>query len=158
MDNRNNIIFNGELSKISKNILAKEIFKITLIASTIPFILISALIIIFSLSLGYIYLIFLFMPIVLYIGCLLTPFISLESTREVSIQAEVIYIKYGKYEAIRNISDIKTIIDFGQGFYFKFKFPHKCIYCFCQKDLIVSGSIEEFENIFKNKIVRKIKN
>ena len=52
---------------------------------------------------------------------------------------------------------IKEIIDWG-GWY-EFKFYGRCGSWFfiCQKNLIVEGTIEEFEELFKDKIVRKYK-
>ena len=37
----------------------------------------------------------------------------------------------------------------------KFYPAYKCIYCFCQKNLIVDGSIKDFEEYFKDKLVKK---
>ena len=36
----------------------------------------------------------------------------------------------------------------------KFYIPEQCINCVCQKDLIVEGTIEQFEEMFKDKIVQ----
>ena len=34
-------------------------------------------------------------------------------------------------------------------------FPSQWSNCICQKDLIIEGTIEEFEKLFEDKIVRK---
>ena len=50
---------------------------------------------------------------------------------------------------------IKRVEDHGEWYYFVFCFGHISFSFICQKDLIVEGSIEEFEKIFKDLIVRK---
>lgn len=53
------------------------------------------------------------------------------------------------------ISKIKKVIDYGK-FYYLFLYrldPSKGIVC--QKDLLINGTIEEFEKIFEGKILRK---
>ncbi len=58
---------------------------------------------------------------------------------------------------IINIQDIKEIWDMGSFYAVIFYFPNRDRRFICQKDLIVEGTIEEFEQLFKNKIIRKIK-
>lgn len=152
--NNKYIKFKGELSKNCKKILSNNIFKVSLIAPLIPIFIMSIFVILLAIYLNVYYLLLLILPLILYIGCLLTPYLTLESTREVIIQDNIIYIKYGKYEASRDINDVKIILDYDNGYYFKFYFPYKFIYCFCQKDLLVEGSIEEFEKLFGDKIVK----
>ena len=55
----------------------------------------------------------------------------------------------------KTINDVKKVIDFGDGYLI-------CFSCFeitnawlCQKDLLVQGSIDDFERLFEGKIVRK---
>ena len=55
----------------------------------------------------------------------------------------------------RHFDDIVCVNDFGEHYKIEFKFPHKSIYFLCQKDLIVQGTLEEFEELFKDKIVHK---
>ena len=57
----------------------------------------------------------------------------------------------------RCLETVKNVIDFGDWYVFNFYFPHKIRYFVCQKDLLVEGSIEEFEKIFEGKIIRKVK-
>lgn len=52
------------------------------------------------------------------------------------------------------ISSIKKIYDYGDWYYIRFKFDPSN-YLVCQKDLIVKGTIGEFEKIFKDKIIKK---
>lgn len=53
------------------------------------------------------------------------------------------------------IEDIKKIIDYGDFYRIVFYFPNLNARFICQKDLITQGSIEEFEERFSDKIIRK---
>lgn len=51
-------------------------------------------------------------------------------------------------------ADIKKVIDLGDAYDIAFYFPKRNNSYIFQKDLIVQGSIEEFEKIFNEKLVR----
>ena len=55
----------------------------------------------------------------------------------------------------KSIQDIKEIRDMGNFYAIIFYFPNMDRRFICQKDLLVEGTIEEFEELFKDKIVRK---
>lgn|GEM_PF-2504130 len=66
---------------------------------------------------------------------------------------------------LKTISDVRKVIDYGEwyeivfygrknGYYADEK---NLLYCICQKDLIVTGTIEDFEKLFEGKIIRKHK-
>ncbi len=51
-----------------------------------------------------------------------------------------------------SLDDVLEVIDMGT--WYKFKFNLKVnVFTICQKDLIVEGTLEEFEEIFKDKLV-----
>lgn len=77
--------------------------------------------------------------------------------KEISIDDDSIYIVGDAFNHHRATNDIKKIIDTGDCYRIIFTFPNKSVYCLCQKDLIVEGSIEEFEERFADYIVRKTK-
>ena len=52
------------------------------------------------------------------------------------------------------IQDVKKILDYGEFYAIIFYFPNADRRFICQKDYIVQGTIEEFEQLFKGKIVR----
>jgi len=66
--------------------------------------------------------------------------------------------KTGRHELVVLISDIEEVHDAGEYYYFKANSSataHRQIYWFtCQKDLLIEGSIEEFEKVFEGKIVK----
>ena len=55
----------------------------------------------------------------------------------------------------KELDEIKEIIDWGSWYEFKFYGLYGSMFFICQKDLIVEGSIEKFEKLFEDKIVRK---
>ena len=55
------------------------------------------------------------------------------------------------------LTDVKRIVDRGHSYDIIFNFPKRNNSFICQKDLITQGSIEEFEQLFKDKIIRMIK-
>lgn len=54
-----------------------------------------------------------------------------------------------------SLSKIKKIIDAGDWYEIIFKHGNICNSWVCQKDLIVEGTIDEFEQLFHDKIVRQ---
>lgn len=73
------------------------------------------------------------------------------------IEQGEIYGEYNKGAATRSPDDVKKVIDKGDFYDILFYFPNRWTNCICQKDLIVEGTIEEFEKLFEDKIVRKYK-
>ena len=57
----------------------------------------------------------------------------------------------------RPLDKVKIIKDEGEFYYFLFKFPLKLEGFLCQKSLIKGGTIEEFEELFKDKIIKRNK-
>lgn len=51
--------------------------------------------------------------------------------------------------------EVKKLVDYGKYYYILYGGVNRAI--ICQKDLLVEGTLEEFENIFAGKIVRKLK-
>lgn len=56
---------------------------------------------------------------------------------------------------IRNLNQVKKVVDFGDWYKIFFTWSYKSQRFVCQKDLLVFGSIEQFEKLFEGKIVRK---
>ena len=56
---------------------------------------------------------------------------------------------------VKNFSKIKSVIDYGICFCIIFKYGDITNAWVCEKRLIAKGSIEEFEKIFENKIIKK---
>ncbi len=75
----------------------------------------------------------------------------------ITIEDGYIEVKNESESTWRNLDYVKNIIDCGGWYIFTFYFPHKARWFICQKNLIVDGTIEEFEELFEDKIVRKFK-
>lgn len=76
----------------------------------------------------------------------------------IKIEEEKISGNYKNGYRMRNVGDVKKVVDYGVFYDIIFYFPNKWGNCVCQKDLIVKGTLEDFEKLFEGKIVRKIKN
>lgn len=149
------IEFKGEISKRSKKILLKKqmgysVFAMMMfLAITVPPIVLLAVYI----NLFYIY--FLFLIVFGGLALLLNPLYSVNPPSQVEIEDGVIYITCGYGVKSRDLIDVKKVIDYGECYYIAFHSAHLHLSCICQKDLIVQGTIEEFEELFKLYIVRK---
>ena len=53
---------------------------------------------------------------------------------------------------VRYFEDVKTVRDFGEFYEFVFRFGKISTHFICQKDLLVKGTLEEFEALFDGKI------
>ena len=73
----------------------------------------------------------------------------------IDIKEKEIFGEYRKGAGSRSLDDVKKIIDMGEFYDIIFYFPNQWSNCICQKDLIVAGTLEEFEKLFEDKIVRK---
>ena len=80
--------------------------------------------------------------------------VDIRPTR-IAIDPKEILGEYRKGVAIRSINDVKKVIDMGEFYDIVFYSPNQWTNCICQKDLIIEGTIEEFEEMFKDKIERK---
>lgn len=69
----------------------------------------------------------------------------------------VISIHQDNLKSVKPISKIKKVIDYGNYYLLNFNKWDKSNSIVCQKDLISKGSIPEFEQIFKCKIICKHK-
>jgi hypothetical protein len=81
--------------------------------------------------------------------------IEANTPSRVKIDGSLIELEGKVLYARRDVSDVKVVYDEGSLYRIVFYLGYKCIGAICQKDLIVEGSIEEFEDIFKDKIRKK---
>ncbi len=73
----------------------------------------------------------------------------------ITIDGEEIQIESRANCRICNIEEVQKVLDYGSFFDIKIYSPTRIFNCICQKDLIVEGTIEEFEKLFEDKIVLK---
>ena len=62
-----------------------------------------------------------------------------------------VVFKSKERESFSMIDEIPYVYDYGE----YYQIWDRCLLYFCQKDLLVQGTIEEFEKIFEGKIIRK---
>ena len=80
----------------------------------------------------------------------INPFYSKEFPKEIEIIDDVIYIttRFATYS--RDVAAVKKVYDIGDAYYFSFYLPKTSV-CLCQKDLLVEGTLEDFEQIIQSK-------
>ncbi len=69
-------------------------------------------------------------------------------------EIEIIRIRTNE-TTCRTFDDINKILDYGDYYRIVFYVLSKKVLCICEKSLIKQGTIEEFEELFKDYIVRK---
>ncbi len=77
--------------------------------------------------------------------------------KSITIENDTIKMKSNTQEDVRDLDMVKSVKDYGEWYVFKFFLSYKSGYFICQKDLLVEGTIEEFEKLFEGKIIRKHK-
>jgi len=153
------IKFQGELSQECKKWFLKREFKAYLIVTCILSLIFAVINIIIALLWDLIALLFLILPIycIVVLGAIFRKYVIKRVPSVITIDDGYIEGKNEQEEAYSNLDYVKRIIDFGAWYCFEFYFPHKIRWFICQKDLLVEGTIEEFEQLFEGKIIRKYK-
>lgn len=157
----NIIEFKGELSEESKQFLLRRRTTIQVIVGILISLLGSACTIAVALVYDIIILIFLVcFAVIAILSCLPYKKAAYKvMPKSISIEDNALSLENdSNHNELREINNVKKIIDMGKWYYIIFYFPHKNIYFLCQKDLLTTGSLEEFEKLFEGKIVRKNKN
>ena len=154
------IEFKGEISNECKKFLQKKFTQGLRLGLLISIIIFSTLITIIALFYEKIIFLFLLVQIPLFI--LLYPFPNSVPVR-IEIGEDYLAVecknKDGKKDgSVRDIVDVKQVIDMGDWYYITFYFPHKTIDFACQKDLITQGTLEEFEALFEDRLIRQTDN
>lgn len=73
----------------------------------------------------------------------------------IDLEENMIVHQCEKMERFHNLDSVNRVFDYGDWYYFKFDYANRDMYFVCQKNLISQGTIEEFEELFKDKIERK---
>ncbi len=147
------IEFTGELTGKSKRCVIRNMRRGLFIASTVVFLLFGIPTVVFAMA--YNYLLFLFL---IPLGILfLNPFCQSDNMKkpfrvkitiendEVIYEHESVYNSYG-------INEVEEVVEYDEYYHILFNNFNKNYVC--QKDLLTSGTIEEFEALFEGKITR----
>lgn len=73
---------------------------------------------------------------------------------EIEIMNEVIYASALNRNESKDFVDVKKVVDMGDWYKFYFYFPHKSNIFICEKKSLVEGTLEEFEELFKDRLVK----
>lgn len=74
--------------------------------------------------------------------------------KKIAIVGESVYCTADTYSESKYVEDVKCVKDHGSFYELVYPFGKISEKYICQKDLLTVGSIEDFENLFKDKIVR----
>ena len=148
--------FVGGLSAENKIFLLKRQIKLNVIMGILFSFVLSVPIVLLAIYYYKLILLFLMIPFLILIMCIINPFYSKEFPKEIAIVDNIIYIttihtpnKLATYS--RDVVDVKKVYDIGNAYYISFYLP-KTPVCLCQKDLLVYGTLEGFEQLFQGKI------
>ena len=152
------VIFKGYINKYTLKYIHRKMIRIGWMSIFVEFIIFGVP----SIVTGVMFKEFLF---ALWVFIILMPitFLIVWSTKDgqlpylVRIEESEIYAEVGRGAGTRTLADVKKVLDYGEFYDIIFYFPNKVLNCICQKDLIVEGTIEEFEKLFEDKIMRKYK-
>ncbi len=158
------IEFKGELTERCKKVFLKRHYKILFILCILACIIITTPLVIigyYAENYGYVFYTF----AIIGIFCIMLNMIPKLNPQEkgflkelphhITIENDIISKESLVRYVERDIQNVKSVIDEGDWYLITFYFPYKLAECICQKDLLVQGSIEEFEEIFQGLIVRK---
>lgn len=150
------IEFEGKVSKRIQYFLLRRLLCGVVFANMICFFIFGIPAIMFAIYEG----IFIFLLIICsaFVASILLGFtiISYHIPYHIIIEDELIIGKYKETERSGETLNVKKVIDYGDFYDIVFCVP-RWRNCVCQKDLITQGTIEEFEQLFEDKIVRKVK-
>lgn len=154
------IVFNGELSENNKKFLNRKMKNVSIISTCII-----SIILVIPITLAVVFddtiwaIAYIIIPALILFSVVPIPKKKWDTIcpTEISINDETVIIHGETFHQEREISQLKRIIDFGDCYKMEFVFPHKSFSCLCQKNLIVKGTLEEFEERFADIIVRKAK-
>jgi len=156
------IRFEGELSGESKNFLMRTLFKMHLVAGIINLVLWTVIFIAVAWITSYTLLLwFMILPVFWAVALILPPSKKAQRTfmpTAIFIDLDekmIVHQCEGAAERFHSISSVNRVDDYGEWYHFVFEFGDRDVLFVCQKDLIVEGTIEEFESLFEGKIVRK---
>ena len=165
------IEFKGELSNECKKYLIKTSWQIGLfvvVVVCIPFVILS---IVLSIKNDWIYLL-IFIPVALAIFfSTLKPETKAyrklygkngkiydgELSWHIVIESDIISAEGIQRSETRFLKDVKKVVDMGDWYKIYFYFPNKSNIFICQKNLIIQGTINEFESLLQDKMIKKYK-
>ena len=148
------IKFEGSVADELKNYIKKKEYKRTAVIAVILFAVLSSIVITVSLLTDLIGLTGLALTTAFLIFMLL-PQKGIEKRlpTAITIDGEAISLKSESDDVSKELSQVKRVLNKEKWYEFEFCSPHKNIYFVCQKNLLVEGTLEEFEKLFQEKMI-----
>ncbi|MDR1939357.1 MAG: hypothetical protein LBQ40_00995 [Clostridiales bacterium] len=156
------IEFRGELSPESKSYVQKESSKLAVLSCLIVTIVVGIILIFVGALWEWLVVAFIIVPVFMTIGAAIPKLnapikvLDLYLPQKLIIEGETMSIEGKKLFETRLITEVKKVVDMGKCYYIKFNRLPLTPYFIFQKNLIVEGSLEDFEKLFESKIERKI--
>ena len=155
------IEFNGELSEECKKFITKLVGKLNIVGATICLILFGGITVIFALNTSL--LVLFFLPVVLFavITMALPPKTTSKEMndyyypKKIVIEEDLVWGEWENQYKEFSLDSVSQVIDYGDWYQIHFVLSRPLPPFICQKSLITQGSIEEFETLFAEKIVKK---
>lgn len=154
------IIFSGEISGECKRFLLRRKsrleFLANLLVSTI-FLIPTVLLAIFWKPIILVFL----APYIAFIAIPLIPISEKEQKKFIptkiifDTEEESVVLQGDNFERFHMFYAIETVKDYGLWYDLQFKYGDKDVFAVCQKDLLTNGTLEEFEKLFEDKIVKE---
>ena len=79
---------------------------------------------------------------------------SKNCSNNIVIDSDEIGFDLGGKRCARTIQSVKKVVDFGGGYDIIFSSSHKTASCVCDKSLLTDGTIEQFEQLFADKMIK----
>ena len=151
------IEFKGPLTGEAEKFLLKQQTKILSRTMLIVTILFGVPIVLCSIYVRPLILLFLLPILMLLVYSLMTPskkdqMMFMPKRIFIDLEENMIVHQCEKMERFHSLDSVQTIFDYGECYYFKFDYANRDMYFVCQKDLISQETIDEFEELFKDKI------
>ncbi len=152
------IVFEGELSEKNKKYFERGQDRDNRITMLIVAVLILVPVTLLVVKCGLYFISLYSLNIIFVVGA----FVPIKKQYREGIYPEMIIIEgedlksLGKNSSVyKKMYDVKEVEDLGDSYRILFDFPGRSPMFLCQKDLITEGTIEDFEELFADKIVRK---
>lgn len=152
------IEFYGELSEQCKKYIINREKKVGTFAALIVSVIFSIPIIILSIIIDWIFLLAFFVLILIILLSWLQPTSKIYGKilpKRVSIKNGIIESEGDDFDYVEKLSSVKFVLDMGEWYHIYFKYKYRNFRFICQKDLIKQGTLEEFEDLFVGKIIKK---
>ena len=148
------IEFNGDISGNSRQFLFRLQSKYMVMATSITSVIFLIPIILAAVYWDALALLFI-IPLAMMVGFSFIHYDNCVPNRIFIDTEEETIVHFSKQgERFHMLSSVKCVKDYGEWYHFEFNYFDRDMYFVCQKSLLTQGSIEEFENLFADKLIR----